>query len=256
MKLLRATILTVFVLSALSTTGCVKLKQVWTINPDGSGKMTATVGINQRMLSRFGDNGMITHLENPAEIIDQQDRGWVAFTRPEISTREGFKYATFTCYFEDINEITFRGDGGYGEMTASSYRFGEGTFSVQDGTLIQAAQAAANDPVFRDKSANNLVVAMIEGMEMVEQYHLPGTVSEAEGFDVEGKQASVTLRAADLTADTPPTIAGAEDSRLDITFEPTGWGGGKAQWEAELEQAKTQWEAIKAEARAKAEAER
>lgn len=241
-----------FVALTLAATGCVKFKQAWTINPDNSGKMVMSFGVSEQMLAMAGDQDPFADLDDPADMMDEEDNGWVAFTKPEIKTVNGFKYATFTGYFDDINQVTFSGDGGNGEMEDSSYTLADGTFTVTNGMLGQVIATMANDPSMQDPQMKSMMAPMMEGMEMTESYQVPGQVTDAEGYDSDGKTAMTTLTADDMLGDTPPSIAGLDDGELTITFTPGEWTDQDA-WTAELEKAKTDWQAIKSNAAVGAE---
>lgn len=233
----------------LAATGCVKFKQAWTINPDNSGKMVMTFGVSEQMLAMAGDQDPFADLDDPSDMMDQEDNGWVAFTKPEIKTENGFKYATFTGYFDDINQVTFSGDGGNGEMVDSSYKLVDGQFTVMNGMLGQVISTMANDPQMQDPQMKAMMAPMMEGLEMTESYQVPGTITDSEGYDAQGHTASTTLTAKDMLGDTPPTIVGLDDNELTIAFTPGEWTNQDA-WAAELENAKTQWQAIKDQAKA------
>jgi len=230
----------------LAATGCVKFKQAWAVNPDGSGKMTMTFGVSEQMLAMAGEDPF-ADLDDPSEMMDQEDNGWVAFTKPEIKTEAGFKYISFVGYFEDVNQVTFSGDGGNGEMIDSSYSLADGHFTVSNGMLGQVISTMANDPQMQDPQMKAMMTPMMEGLEMTESYQVPGIITDAEGYVADGNTASTTLTAQDLLGDTPPTIAGLDDGELVITFTPGGWTNQDA-WTAELEKAKTEWQTIKANA--------
>ena len=230
----------------LAATGCVKLKQAWTINPDGSGKMTMSIGYSEEKLNEASEDPF-ANLDDPYALVNLQDQGWVAYTKPEIVVRDGYKYATFTGYFEDINQVTFSGDGGNGNMEATQYRLADGTFTVSNGMLSQVIQSVANDPSMQDPQGHAFMRPMLEGMTMTETYRVPGDITDSEGYAVDDQAATSTLTVDDILSTTPPTIDGLEDGELTITFAPAAWTN-QAAWTAELEQAKAQWAAIKEQA--------
>ncbi|MEM9883884.1 MAG: hypothetical protein AAF800_13310, partial [Planctomycetota bacterium] len=51
-------------LGITALTGCVKFKQAWTVQPDGSGKMTMTLGFSEQMLA-MSDEDPFADLDNP-----------------------------------------------------------------------------------------------------------------------------------------------------------------------------------------------
>lgn len=236
----------------LAATGCVKFKQAWLVNPDGSGKMVMTFGVSEQMLAMAGgEQDPFADLDDPADMMDEEDNGWVAFTKPEIKTENGFKYATFTGYFDDINQVTFSGDGGNGEMVDSSYTLEDGKFIVDNGMLGQVIKSMAEDPQMQDPQMKAMMAPMMEGLEMTESYQVPGQITDAEGYQTDGQTASTTLDDQAMLGDTPPTIDGLDDGQLTITFTPGEWTN-KAAWTAELEKAKADWQAIKDKANAEA----
>ena len=233
-------------LLALTLAGCVKIKQVWQLQPDGSGKMTVSIGVSQTILQMAGDDDPFADLTNPKDMISQEDNGWVAFTEPQVEIRDGFKYATFTGYFENINDVVYRGDGGEGEMKASTYRFDpEGSLKVRDPMLAQVIDSVANDPSLSDPQQKAMMGPMMKGLEMSESYQLPGNVTDAEGYQVDGQTAMTRLDERALLGEQAPEIAGLDDQELTVTFEPAGWAGSEQAWREEVADAKARWEELK-----------
>ncbi len=233
-------------------TGCLKFKQEWTVNPDGSGKMKMTMSISEQMLG-MAESDPFADLD-PAEMIQQEQQGWVAFTRPVIQTIDGFKTATFTGYFEDVNAVKFGGDE-EGGMEDATYAFEEGKLTVTNSPLGQMLKSMTEDPSMNDPQMKAMMAPMIKGLELSEVYHMPGQVSSADGFTVAGNAASARLTDEDLLAENPPRVEGLQDGSLTIEFEPAGWNGGEAAWQAELAAAKVEWEKVKQEAAAGASAD-
>ncbi|MEL7087463.1 MAG: hypothetical protein AAGL98_03330, partial [Planctomycetota bacterium] len=169
----------------LALAGCVKFKQVWSINPDGSGKMTLTYGFSETALQQAPEDPF-ANLDNPEELIDLDDRGWVAFTRPQIKTEGGYKYATFTGYFEDLNQVTFSGDAGNGNMEATRYGFKPDTFTINNGMLSQVIKTLQEDQLAQDPAAKAQMLLVTAGMEFTETYRLPGQITDAAGYAADG----------------------------------------------------------------------
>ncbi|MEM7625189.1 MAG: hypothetical protein AAF333_06130 [Planctomycetota bacterium] len=229
---------------ALAIGGCVKFKQVWTVNPDGSGKVTQTFGFSERALQE-APKDPFDNLDNPEELIDSEDEGFVAFTRPQIRTEGGYKYATFTAYFENINNVTLSGDAGNGEMEATHYQLKDGTFTVSDGMLGQIITTIDNDAQYRDPTYRPVFLDMMEGMEFGESYDLPGKITDAQGYTADGDVARTTVTIKELLGDPNAKLNKLKDNKQTITFTPTGWQGGEAAWKAELAAAKAEWAAMK-----------
>lgn len=236
---------------ALAATGCVKFKQVWTINPDGSGKMTMTMAASEAVLQQAPEDPF-ANLDDPTKLMNKEDNGWVAFTKPQVSTKDGFKSVVCTGYFEDINQVTFSGDLGNGSMTATSYKLDADRFTVINGMLGQVVESIAGDTQMQDPQFKTMMGPLMKGLEMTETYTVPGPITDAEGYGSDGKTAMRTLTDEDMLATTPPSIEGIEDGELTITFTPGEWTDQDA-WTAELEKAKTDWQAIKSNAAVGAE---
>jgi len=226
--------------------GCVKLKQAWTINPDGSGKVTVTIAVNEAMLNQEGVPDPFADLDNPVGLMGGANDGWVAFTRPVITVQGGFKTATFIGYFEDISQVNYRADGGMGRMRSTDYTFANGSLTAENTMLAQVIDTVSHDPSMADASYRASLAPNFEGLEMVESYTLPGEITDAEGFAVAGRTATAAVTAESLITHFPPTIAGLDDGELVLTFTPAGWPeGGEAAWNNELTQAKADWKILR-----------
>ena len=229
------------------TTGCVKFKQLWTVQPDGSGKMTMTMGVSLMMLSK-ADGDPFDDLNDPAKMIEQEKNGWVAFSQPEVFTENGFKFAVVTGYFDDINQVTFSGSGQNADnpdMSPTAYQLQDNTLTVTNPMLGQVVKGMRDDPTMRDPAMKEMMAPMIEGLEMTETYQLSGPVQSAEGYQTQQSSATRTLTAADLLREQPPTIEGLEDDKLVIEFEAGQWIGSEDAWKSELNDAKAKWAELK-----------
>ena len=230
--------------AVVTLAGCVRLTQQWTIFPDGSGKARLTIGLSEQQLAMSPDEQDPFAALSPANLVEHEARGWVAFTEPVYSEVHGYRVATITESFDDLNEVRFPA-GGNDRLQDASYRLGDGQFTVTHSPLGQVVQHMHDDPRMNDAELRATLAPSLAGLELVEAYHLPGRVIEADGYTVEGEQATVRLGPEHLTAETPPDIDGLRDEELTIAFEPAGWGEREAAWRQELADAKTRWQAIK-----------
>ena len=233
----------------LALGGCVKFKQVWSINPDGSGKMTLTFGFSEMALQQIPDGeDPFADLDNPEDMMNLEDQGWVAFTQPQISNEGGYKYATFTGYFEDINQVTFSGDGGNGDMQATQYALADGTFTVSNGMLSQVIASMTDDPQMNDPANKAFMLQMMAGMEFSESYDLPGTVTDPAGYTGDGEVAQTTVTIEELLGGASDKLDGLKNNEQAVVFTPAGWQGQQDAWNAELAAAKAEWAAMKNDA--------
>ena len=229
--------------------GCVKFKQVWTINPDGSGKLTQTFGFSELALEQAPDDPF-AGLDDPQDLVSAQDQGWVAFTRPQIKTEGGYKYATYTGYFEDINRVTFVGGGGQGEMQETRYELTDGRLKISQGMLAQVIQSVKEAPEFEDPSSRAFMLQVAGGMEFYESYELPGEAAAKAGYTHKDRRIETKLTIEELLDPDNAKVRDLGGPDVVLGFEPVGWRGGEASWRAELEAAKAEWAAMKEDAAA------
>jgi len=86
---------------------------------------------------------------------------------------------------------------------------------------------------------------MLAGMEIGASYVLPGQVTDAEGYTIDGSTISAAITDQDLLKG---ELDGPDPAQVVVQFTPADWAGGaEAAWQAELENAKAQWQQIKGE---------
>jgi hypothetical protein len=223
--------------------GCVKVKQVVTVMPDGSGKLEFTFGVSQALAAQAGEDPLEEFtLEN---MMDEGGlpEGVVAMTEPTRWEEGGYDYVSFTMYFEDINAVSAP-EGDSGEMFANYEFVSEDsgcTLTVRDGMMQQ--MLADYEKPGADEIA--MMGAMLEGMEMVEHYVLPGEAEAIDGVTMVDNTADITITKdniingdgpiADLQGAGPLELVVAENSLDQGTIDA---------FAAEMAQAIEDWEAI------------
>lgn len=246
-----AALLLVALLAALS--GCVKFKQVVTVQPDGSGKMHVSLAINEQMLGMAGDEDPFADFSVDG-LAEQEAAGWAAFTEPRVFSVNGFKTVEFTGYFHDINAVrmgdTEPPDGGPDADAAAerstTFRMEGGRLTVIDGIVAQMISEMGADPSLNDPATRAMMAPMMQGLEIRETYVLPGPVDAAEGYTVDGRTATLTVTSDELLGDRPFTVAALEDGTAEIVFEPGGWDDEDG-WRAEFAAAQAAWAELKAQ---------
>ncbi len=227
------TCMVAFVALALSLTGCLKMNQVMTVMPDGSGKMEMTVGFSAQMLAMSPEDPLA---EMTIEKLSEDPGGMVAFTEPEITEEDGYTVVRMTAYFDDINDVESDGPDG----TPVSYDLDNGELVISTSVVrsmmemfaIQGGADALGDPQMKE---------MIAGMEVSETFVLPGAVTDAEGIESEGNTVSMKVDANMLLNDSVPEVYG-EDSGLTISYDAGGVSDADiAAFQAELEAAKANY---------------
>lgn len=123
MKILKKSAGILFLLTVTSILGCIEEKSEYTINPDGSGKVTVDItSTSPADISHTGPEASPTEQIKPAiERILKHSQG--IDTWKDISfglTDEGAIHFTGTAYFPDINNLAIHGGG---LDTLSQFRF-------------------------------------------------------------------------------------------------------------------------------------
>lgn len=238
----------------LGLAGCVKFKQILTVNPDGSGKISLSVGMSEQMLAMAGPGEDPFEDFTVEEMIDEEENGFVAFSEPVVATANGYKTMTVTGYFEDINEVAFMSDeDGDGEEPTEPTTYvydGDGTLTVRRPMLAQMT-ADMDTEEMTDPQMLPMIAPMLQGMEIGEEVHLPGAVGESGLMTADGNKASITIDAAMILGGNTELIDqlnGTEEITIQFTPEGSWAAGSKAAWQAELEQAKAQWKQLKEQA--------
>ncbi len=230
-------------LVTLASTGCIKFQQVLTLMPDGSGKVEMTVGMSEMMIAMSGEDPFA---DFTIETVSQDTQGIVAFSEPEVYEADGYKFATVTAYFEDINEVSL-------ESMESDIDFeytpeGDGFKLVVNPSPIRSmAQQMVQqlDPAqLEDPQAQQ----MLEGFEFSEAYRLPGAISEASGLEADGQTLSLQITGEHILNNSVPANYG-ESAQIEITFGPSTLANEEiVAFQAELEDAKETYEQLLEEA--------
>jgi len=102
----------------LVLSGCIRVENKTLVMPDGSGKVTIEMGFNEQMFKgmaammggmsgtnvNMGDLDMDLSDLSPTD-LEEGSEGFVAFSRPEQTTENGWKVIKIRAYFEDINKV-------------------------------------------------------------------------------------------------------------------------------------------------------
>lgn len=245
--LMRTVSLTALALCVVMMTGCLKMKQVVTVMPDGSGKVEFTMGVSDTMIQQSGENPIDEFtLENMME--EGMPNGLVAMTEPEKWEDDGYEYVRFSMYFDDINEFT--GPNGEEEMFAD-YEFtndgGACTLTVRGG-LIQSMLAEYEVPGPEELQMIQAQRAQVEGFEIVEEYYLPGEAEAVEGFEMIDNMAGVTIDVDNLINGDGPIPALQNRDQLVLVVGETSLAQAEIDaFAEELAQAVEDWETLKEE---------
>jgi hypothetical protein len=249
--------------------GCVKFKQDVKVHPDGSGKIDFRIGFNKKgvedaaaAMGQGGGDGM----EDPTKLdmSDLEDmRGFVAFTTPKEEEKDGWKFVSFTGYFEDINKVELGGkeegeakelgfvfaktDAGFSLKAQSQMKDFEGLNQMGD----MGGDGADMPPEMKGmmESMKKLVESLMEGFEFEQNFTMPGAITKATGVTSQsGRTAAYVLGPKDVK---DPKLA-AELSKVKEFAIECGASevteADLASFKAELAKAKEEWAKMKAEA--------
>lgn len=198
---LRAALL---VLLLVGLAGCVKLRQVLTVMPDGTGKIALRYGLSAEQVAMAKESDVDPFREVLPEVMADKCAGLVAFTEPSRETRGGYTYLSYTAYFRDINQVRING---LGEGRPGRYRFtregDSATLTVSGGTVLSLL--AQHEPVPEDERADSRKA--MAGLSLHEHFVLPGKVEPVKGLTIDNGTAKLDLTLDDLLAGTGPVEA-------------------------------------------------
>lgn len=233
----------------MATTGCVKFKHAMAVMPDGSGKVEITFGMGEAMLAHQGDDGL--NLIDLDELIAQEDRGFVAFTPPEVWAENGFTYQRIVGYFDDVDQIVIEGDENVDAAeparTTFVYDADAGRLTISR-CLLQQVALETESMVDADPSERAVLGSMVNGLVIEESITVPGDIENAGPFEVGGRTAAAVIDEASILDEEEVVLdLWRNVAEVVIEFEPEDWlEAEQNDWAQELEAAKEAWAAVKA----------
>ncbi len=290
----RTALIALVMIAAVSLTGCVKDKKLITIMPDGSGKVDFTVGFNAKLIEETvggmmpgggEDEGGMMGNDDPTDLdlgdLKENFAGFVAFTAPKLEEgSDGWKYVSFTGYFENINDVRifdesddeeFDDDGGEetGEMgmeeepapareRESKARFvfkkTEAGYSLEVVTTLKEKDEDMGGPEESnpemEKMIFGMMAAMLKDMEITMAFDMPGAVSAAEGMTVDGRNATFKLSGADFASAADLKKLSEQKKFKIICGESQVTAEQIGAFKTEMAEAIVKWEALQKEAEA------
>jgi len=239
--LMRTLSMLTLALAVLLTGGCVKMKQIVTVMPDGSGKLEFTFGVSEMMAEQSGEDPFEEF--SMEEIAADLPEGVVAVTEPEQWEDGGYQYVRFTMYFEDINALELQEDGDSGEMFGE-YTFennGDGCTLTVNGGMMQQLTAEYEQP---GADEVGMMKQMMEGIELVEHYILPGEAEDVDGMTMVDNTADITIDMDNLINGDGP-IAELDGGAIELVVPENSIDQATVDaFAAELAQAIEDWEAL------------
>lgn len=251
-------------LVSLTLAGCVKVGEETLVMPDGSGKLTFTVGFKTTpgKDERPEEDFLST---DPDELLKNLE-GIVAVARPKAEVREGWRYVTLAFYFDDINRVKCYQSGADKKDRKLTQQFsfgrdGDGFALAIEGSMMgDKSMPASGDtskmPEDVRKGAEEAFQKMVEGFEFRQSARLPGKIASVEGFQTsDGRTATFQVDGDELVKMKPEDRRKWEEIKK---FKATCGASEvpEAEIEAfhgEIEAAKAKWTELKKEMKKRAE---
>jgi len=262
-KALRAVAVVATLAFLFPVSGCIKIQEDLIVFPDGSGKLTLTLGVSQAFIDKMKEmpgasDGFDEKAGLSSEDMDNAE-GIVAFSKPVKETKEGWVATTYTAYFEDINKVKLWSKEGEKKKLQLSFVFkqdGEGhvlevddRFTADDETdKMGEMPEEAKDQIW------DQVKPMLKGFEISKAVKMPGTVTSVEGYATKsGRQASnkITEEAIKSLEDMGKTMKAAK--RKVVCGKSEVPDADLAAFKKELAEAKAAWPKVKEELKAEEE---
>lgn len=193
---------------SLALGGCLQVEEILTVYPDGSGKISLSVGIKRSMLKLMEAGArqegvpvdkVKEEILNPAALFG--DTAGVVAIQPGSVAEDGeWMRSSAVAYFEDVNKLRLDKGGNQGEFRA---RLSPGALSltnrlndVQDGFrkgFNEGARQRGADPE-QVKAALEFIKPLAEGLKVSVVVHAPAPITRAEGFmSADGSTASTLV---------------------------------------------------------------
>jgi hypothetical protein len=243
--------------------GCIRYQEELVVQPDGSGKLTLTMGFSLEILEKLKGMGM-----DPKENEEKMNfsfknlekfEGIVAFSRPKNEKKDNWQTWTVTAYFDDINKVRLVEKDGETTKVKATFAFrkeGDGFVLEIDDRLMENDQMRKMDdmPEEGGEEAWEMVKQFLKGFEMSRGVKMPGTVTTAEGFSKkEGRGALNKVDESNLKNMAELSKLSKAAKRKVVCGKSELSEGDVAAFKKELDDAKAAWPKIQEELKAEAE---
>jgi hypothetical protein len=256
----------------LALGGCLQTDYETTLYPDGSGKMLIRLAMRQTGIRRLretrrpGDlppevRAVLQQIQKP-ERIKEYFSGVVGWKPIKVEEDADWLRATYTVYFDDINQLQLHNDGSLaegGRQPVFSWKLiqapdggrtlyqitglkGLPAFKIQPGDQAEAREMAKKmEPV-------------LEELRVSLRINVPGMIKDSKGvLEVDGRSASWKMDGA-LFRGALSNLEGSEMKRfrdiMDVPESRISWTGSDVTptqleaWKAELAAAKNEWKSM------------
>ena len=266
--MLRRSVRAVAILATLAflfpASGCIRFVEELSVYPDGSGKMTVSVGFSLEIFDKLREMGM-----DPKEGEEQMNfeakdlenfEGIVAFARPKNEKKDKWQTWTVTAYFDDINKVKMvdKKDGEQPAEVKASFVFkkeGDGYVLEIDDRVMANDQMKGMDEAPEEGQEQQWEMAkqFLKGFEISRGVKMPGPITSADGFDKkDGRTALNKIDEASLKNMKDLSKAMTAKKRKIVCGKSDMSDADVAAFKKELEEAKAAWPKIQEEMKAEA----
>jgi len=199
------------VAAALILSGCIKVDQTISINPDGSGTLDMIYGMSEQTIAQMEameqmaagmkEEGLEAESDSPLDFDEAEVRKKFAEEKPEgvqlldvsSESREGWKYMKVKLAFDDLDSLKNTEFFEDSELTLT--RNAEGNYVLAqklgpDATGLPGSPAGSEDAQGMDEKAMQAMAAMFAGLRIAMTVAVPGEIIETNATQVEGNRAS------------------------------------------------------------------
>lgn len=205
-------------LFAAAATGCVETYEEYSLNPDGSGKVTRRTVINTTGLEAMGAGSTDAEAQGRQALRDMMKEATGVEAWKDMSFQalpDGRMETKVTAYFADVNALSMGSGGMSGpDMLTPKYaRNPDGSATLTLGEEPEEAPPPAEAATPRTdeelkaeldqqrsqyEQSKPMMQAMLGGMILESSFQLPSAVTEVSNFKQDGDRWKVTVRGEDM----------------------------------------------------------
>jgi hypothetical protein len=180
-------------------TGCIETSDKFTLNPDGSGKVTHTAVVANLGMDMFGGEGGSDQdpekeARKAAKEMVESSEGVDAWSDVGFEALDdGRMKISGTAYFPDVNKLKVSSGGVSSESDftftsdGADYTLAYSAGGAADGTASAPAETAEEIQKARSEMQQSMpmMTGFLSGLRMESRFHLPGTVKSSNHFTKE-----------------------------------------------------------------------
>jgi len=197
--------------AALTLSGCIKVDQTVSINPDGSGTLDMIYGMSEQTIAQLEameqmaagmkEEGTEAESDSPLDFDEAEVREKFAQEKPEgvqlldvsSESRDGWKYMKVKLAFDDLDSLKNTEFFEDSELTLT--KNAEGNYVLvqklgSDDMGLPGSQTESEGAQGMDEKAMQAMAAMFAGLRIAMTVAVPGEIIDTNATQVEGNRAS------------------------------------------------------------------